>query len=56
MRFHSVYSVDCVCGHHIESETIDLICAGCQRRIRIEWPAEPEEAQASDPVTFPIAA
>lgn len=56
MRSHSVYSVDCVCGHHLESETTELICPGCQRQVVIEWSAKPEDTQASDPVTFQIAA
>ncbi len=48
MRSRSVYSLDCICGHHIESETTELVCPGCQRPVRIEWPAEPEENQTSD--------
>jgi hypothetical protein len=56
MRAHSVYAVDCICGQHIESEATELVCPDCQRHVRIEWPAEPEENQPADLVTVPIAA
>lgn len=56
MRKHSVYSVDCVCGHHIETETPTLICAGCGRQVEIQWPAIDQESPASERIEYPIAA
>jgi hypothetical protein len=56
MRSRSVYSLDCICGHHIESETTTLDCPECYRPIEIDWPAKPEENQAPDGATFRIAA
>jgi hypothetical protein len=56
MRSRSVYSLDCICGHHIESESTELVCPDCQREIRIEWPAETEENPPAGLVTVPIAA
>lgn len=56
MRTTSVYSVDCICGHHIESETAELVCPGCGRLVVIEWPAVPEEKQPSGETAVPIAA
>jgi hypothetical protein len=34
-----MYSLDCVCGHHIEIECTMLVCPGCQRLVEIDWPA-----------------
>jgi hypothetical protein len=48
MRSHSVYSLDCICGHHIKSETTELICPGCQRQIAIDWPAQAAEIERSE--------
>jgi DNA-directed RNA polymerase subunit RPC12/RpoP len=38
----SFYCLDCVCGQRLRSETRDLVCTACGRKIRIEWPAEAE--------------
>jgi hypothetical protein len=43
MRRVSVYSVDCPCGHHLETETSKSVCPGCQRLVVIEWPAFDED-------------
>ena len=43
MRPRSVYSLDCICGHHIESESDRTRLSGLPAPVRIEWPAEPEE-------------
>jgi hypothetical protein len=48
MQTESVYCVECICGHRIESATNNLICPGCQRLVVIEWPASIEEHQASE--------
>ena len=37
MREHSIYTVECICGHVIASETPDAVCPGCKRTIRMEW-------------------
>jgi hypothetical protein len=47
MRLKSVYCVECLCGHHIESETNTLTCPGCQRLVQIEWSAGEEEQEKS---------
>ena len=43
MRTASVYSVECICGRLIESETNSLVCPGCRRLVVIEWPAAEEQ-------------
>lgn len=52
----STYSLECVCGHHLESETTKLICPSCHRLVLIEWPAKAEEKEVSNPITIRIAA
>jgi hypothetical protein len=37
MALKSLYCVECICGHYIESETNTLICPGCQRLVIIDW-------------------
>lgn len=37
MALKSLYCVECICGHYIESETNILICPGCQRQVVIDW-------------------
>ena len=56
MRKHSVYSVDCVCGHHIETETPSLICPGCGRQVEVQWPAQSERTEAPQQTALLIAA
>jgi hypothetical protein len=56
MQSESVYCVECICGHHIESATSTLICPGCQRLVVIEWPTSVAEYQASEQVEHPVAA
>jgi hypothetical protein len=43
MTSKSVYCVECICGHHIESEMPTVTCPACQREVQIEWPAREEE-------------
>jgi hypothetical protein len=43
MRMNSVYCVECLCGHHIESDADMLICPSCHRLVVIEWPAAPSD-------------
>ena len=52
----STYSLECVCGHHLESETVTLVCPKCQLLVVIEWPADAEQREASDQITARIAA
>ena len=40
MRRESVYSVECVCGLHIETELLAFQCPSCRRHVVIEWPAK----------------
>ncbi len=44
----SFYCLDCVCGQRLRSETRDLVCTACGRKIRIEWPAEAETPDPQD--------
>jgi hypothetical protein len=37
MALKSLYCVECICGHYIESDTNTLICPGCQRLVVIDW-------------------
>jgi hypothetical protein len=37
MALKSLYCVECICGHYIESETNTLICPGCRRMVVIDW-------------------
>jgi hypothetical protein len=54
---NSVYCVECLCGHHIESEADTLICPSCHRLVVIEWPAaEEEEHSAAEPMKNTTAA
>jgi hypothetical protein len=48
MRQRSVYSVECVCGRHIETELDKFQCPFCQRDVVIEWPVQeaPETPEA----------
>ena len=43
MTATSFYSLDCVCGQRLQSETRDLVCPVCGRQIHIEWPAAADE-------------
>lgn len=52
MRETSVYSVECVCGHHIESESRSLVCPTCKRHVVIDWPASIE--LTADPKTVSL--
>jgi hypothetical protein len=53
MALKSLYCVECVCGHYIESETNTLICPGCQRLVLIDWqdrePVDDRERNAAAP-------
>ena len=40
MRQKFIYSVECVCGRHVETEAVELNCPHCQRALKIEWQAE----------------
>ena len=44
----SFYSLDCVCGQRLRSETRDLVCPACGRQIHIEWPAEAEKTASEE--------
>lgn len=35
----SIYTFECLCGHHLESETPQTECPWCHRQIRLIWPA-----------------
>ena len=37
MALKSLYCVECICGHYIESETNTLMCPSCQRLVVIDW-------------------
>ena len=52
MRQRSVYSVECVCGRHIETELDKFQCPSCQRDVVIEWPAE-EAPETPEPAALP---
>jgi single-stranded DNA-binding protein len=57
MRPTPVYCVECLCGHHIESETNKVTYPGCQCLVVIEWPAaEEEEHQKPETIKNPTAA
>ena len=57
MRHSSVYCVECVCGHYIESESKILECPVCHRGVVMEWPArEVQKAESSRPAQTPAAA
>ena len=43
MTATSLYSLDCVCGQRLQSETRDLLCPACGRQIHIEWLAVADE-------------
>jgi hypothetical protein len=40
MTATSLYSLDCVCGRQLHSQSRDLVCPACGREIQIEWPAK----------------
>jgi len=48
MRATSMYSLDCVCGHDLESKGRVLVCPGCKRLIEIDWPATESSDDSSD--------
>ena len=41
-RSESIYGIECLCGHFLESEARTLVCPYCRRSIVIEWPAREE--------------
>jgi len=43
MTATSLYSLDCVCGRQLHSQSRDLVCPVCGRQIQIEWPARADE-------------
>ena len=51
MLTHSLFSLRCVCGEQLRSESKTGTCPTCQREFRIEWPAayEVEEEQQKEP-------
>jgi hypothetical protein len=55
MRTTSVYCVECLCGHHLESESKELVCPGCQRQIVIEWPAQEVKSDNISEAPVPAA-
>ena len=48
MTATSFYSLDCVCGQRVQSETRDLLCPACGRQIHIEWPAKAEGESSTE--------
>jgi predicted RNA-binding Zn-ribbon protein involved in translation (DUF1610 family) len=44
----SFYSLDCVCGQQVHSESRDLVCPACGRQIHIEWPAKAEGESSTE--------
>jgi ParB family transcriptional regulator, chromosome partitioning protein len=40
MQEYSVFSADCLCGRHFETQSRDYVCAGCGREIFLEWGRE----------------
>jgi hypothetical protein len=55
MQAQSVYCVQCLCGHLIESESEILCCPVCERQIVIEWAAD-EKDPDSEPAEVRTAA
>ncbi len=54
MALKSLYCVECICGHYIESETNTLICPGCERLVVIDWHnREPANDRERDPQAPP---
>ena len=45
----SVYSVECLCGRKVESESRELECPSCGQKIRVEWPASESEESIEGP-------
>jgi hypothetical protein len=45
MLTHSFFSVTCLCGAHLRTESKTGACPTCQREFRIEWPADYESEQ-----------
>jgi hypothetical protein len=43
MTATSLYSLDCVCGRQLHSQSRDLVCPACGRQLQIEWPAKADE-------------
>jgi hypothetical protein len=37
MRANSLYSADCICGRHFETELRKYICPACRRQIVLHW-------------------
>jgi hypothetical protein len=48
MTAASLYSLDCVCGRQLHSQSRDLAFPACGRQIRIEWPAKAEEESPAE--------
>jgi hypothetical protein len=40
MQQYSVYSADCLCGRHFETNSRDYVCPVCDRQIFLEWGME----------------
>jgi Zn finger protein HypA/HybF involved in hydrogenase expression len=57
MRQTSVYCIECLCGQYIETESVELDCPACERKLRIEWDAEVKATVPKpEPKTTPAAA
>jgi hypothetical protein len=56
MQTASVYSVDRICGYHIESKTKTLACPACRRLIVIEWPAILDKSHDLEQIEPSVAA
>lgn len=57
MRQTSVYCIECLCGQYIETESVELDCPTCRRKLRIEWGAEVKvTAPKPEQKTTPAAA
>jgi hypothetical protein len=39
-RPRSIYTVECVCGRQIHSETLQTECPSCHRTLVLSWPGE----------------
>lgn len=52
MRQRSVYSVEYVCGRHIETGLDKFHCPSCKRDVVIEWPVE-EAPEPEGPAALP---
>ncbi len=55
MHKTSVYCIECLCERYIETESEEIDCPGCGRKLRIEWDAE-FKATVSEPNAIPAIA